>query len=161
MPRKTKATPSPTGLRRLLFRAPVRLYRWHLGWLLGGRFLLLTHIGRKSGQPRQVVLEVTGHDRESGTYYLVSGFGPTSQWYRNIRANPEVTIQVGRRRMPARAEPLGPEESGRLMARYAGRHPRTAAKLMKLCGVETDGTAQDYFLAGRDYLPFVAVHPVN
>jgi predicted lipoprotein with Yx(FWY)xxD motif len=27
---------------------PVYLYRWHLGWLLGQRFLLLTHIGHRT-----------------------------------------------------------------------------------------------------------------
>ena len=29
-------------------RAPVYLYRWRLGWLLGKRFVLLTHIGRRT-----------------------------------------------------------------------------------------------------------------
>ena len=41
-----------------LFRAPVYLYRWHLGWMLGHRLLLLTHIGRRTGLRRQTVLEV-------------------------------------------------------------------------------------------------------
>ncbi|WP_419992566.1 nitroreductase family deazaflavin-dependent oxidoreductase [Streptomyces boninensis] len=158
MPTKTRQTPSPTGLRRLLLRAPIRLFRLRLGWIFGGRLLLLTHTGRTSGKPRQVVLEVTGRDRETGAYHIVSGFGPTSQWYRNVQQTPEVTIQVGMRRKPAVAEPLAPEESGRLMARYALRHPRTAAKLMRFCGIETDGSQEDYYLVGRDYIPFVAVH---
>jgi hypothetical protein len=81
-----KAGVPPSGLRRLLFRAPIRLYRWHLGWLLGGRCLLLTHTGRTSGLPRQAVLEVTGRDPSTGAYLLA-------------------------------------EESGRVMAAYALRHP--------------------------------------
>lgn len=32
-----------------LFRAPVYLYRWRLGWLFGNRLLLLTHTGRRTG----------------------------------------------------------------------------------------------------------------
>ena len=49
------ARPPRTRLRRALFRAPIWLYRLGLGGLLGGRFLLLTHTGRTSGRPRQVV----------------------------------------------------------------------------------------------------------
>ncbi|MEV5946158.1 nitroreductase/quinone reductase family protein [Streptomyces sp. NPDC051993] len=88
MPRKVRATPSPTGWRRVIARAPITLYRWHLGQLLGGRLLLLTHTGRTSGQPRQVVLEITGRDPATGAYHLASGFGPESQWYRNIQQTP-------------------------------------------------------------------------
>lgn len=88
MPRKVRATPSPTGWRRVIARAPITLYRWRLGQLLGGRLLLLTHTGRTSGQPRQVVLEITGRDPATGAYHLASGFGPESQWYRNIQQTP-------------------------------------------------------------------------
>ena len=48
----------PTGVSRWLFRMPIGLYRLRLGWLLGDRFLLLHHTGRKSGLPRQAVVEV-------------------------------------------------------------------------------------------------------
>jgi len=159
MPRKLLETPSPTGLRRLLLRAPIQLYRWHLGALLGHRVLLLTHTGRISGSPRRVVLEVTGRDPRTGAYHLASGFGPGSQWYRNILRTPQVTIQVGGHRTAAVARPMGPEESGRVMAEYALRHPRTARKLMAFCGLETDGTEQDYYLIGRDHIPFVEITP--
>jgi hypothetical protein len=50
------ANPHRGALR--YFFAPVSLYRLHLGWLLGHRFLLLTHTGRRSGLRRQTVLEV-------------------------------------------------------------------------------------------------------
>ena len=45
-----------TGLKRIMFRAPIFLYRIGLGGLLGKRFLLLNHIGRKT------VMEVVNHD---------------------------------------------------------------------------------------------------
>ena len=32
----------PTGLERLLWRAPIWLYRLHLGWLMGERFYCCT-----------------------------------------------------------------------------------------------------------------------
>lgn len=159
MPRKVRATPSPTGWRRVIARAPLQLYRHHLGALLGSRFLLLTHTGRMSGQPRSAVLEITGRDPATGTYRLASGFGPTSQWYRNIRHTPEVTVQVSRFRTAATARPMTPEESGRAMAEYATHRPRTARRLMGICGIETDGTEEDYYLVGRDFIPFVEITP--
>jgi hypothetical protein len=36
----------PRGLLRVGLRVPLWAYRLHLGWLLGDRFLRLTHIGR-------------------------------------------------------------------------------------------------------------------
>lgn len=44
--------PSPGRILRLAFKAPLVLYRLWLGWLLGERFVLLTHIGRRTGRTR-------------------------------------------------------------------------------------------------------------
>lgn len=55
--------PPRTRMQRALFRAPILLDRLGLGGLLGHRFLLLTHTGRTSGRPRQVVLEVVAATR--------------------------------------------------------------------------------------------------
>lgn len=71
----------PAGVLRAMFRAPIFLYRIHLGWLLGGRFLMLTHIGRKSGVPRQTVIEVVSHDKETGKYYVAAAWRDKSDWY--------------------------------------------------------------------------------
>jgi hypothetical protein len=46
----------PTGVSRLAFKMPIYLYRLNLGWLLGHRFLLLVHRGRKCGLLRETVL---------------------------------------------------------------------------------------------------------
>jgi hypothetical protein len=49
---------------RLAFRLPIYLYRLDLGRLLGHRFLLLVHQGRRSGLLRETALEVrTGGER--------------------------------------------------------------------------------------------------
>jgi monovalent cation:H+ antiporter, CPA1 family len=68
----------PRGMPRWLARLPLGLYHAGLGGLLGQRFLMLTHTGRKSGQPRQAVLEVVRYDEATGTVIIVSGFGPQS-----------------------------------------------------------------------------------
>ena len=51
------ATRLNSTLRRL-FQAPVYLYRCGGGRLLGHRFLLLIHVGRRSGLRRHTILEV-------------------------------------------------------------------------------------------------------
>ncbi|MBP2702618.1 nitroreductase family deazaflavin-dependent oxidoreductase [Microbispora sp. RL4-1S] len=148
----------PTGLRRALFRLPIGLYRARLGWLLGGRFLLLNHIGRVSGKVRQVVVEVVEHDRTDGGYVVCSGFGPDADWYRNLRATPEVTVEVGTRTIPVTAKPLTAEEGGEFMARYAPRHPKVAIRLVRFMGFRVDGSEADYRAVGRE-LPFVRLAP--
>jgi deazaflavin-dependent oxidoreductase (nitroreductase family) len=59
------------------------LYDRHLGWLLGHRFVQLTHVGRRSGRRYRTVLEVVEYDR-SVPEFVVSGFGRRSDWLRNL-----------------------------------------------------------------------------
>jgi hypothetical protein len=41
-----------------IFKLPVFHYRLHLGWLLGKRFMQITHVDRNSGKVRRTVLAV-------------------------------------------------------------------------------------------------------
>jgi deazaflavin-dependent oxidoreductase (nitroreductase family) len=149
-----------SGLKRWLFRAPIWLYRIGLGGLMTKRMVLLNHIGRKSGKTRQAVVEVAKHDKDSDAYYVASGWGAKSDWYRNLLANPGITIQVGWRKMKVTAVSLTPEQSGEAMVEYAHNYP-TAAKVLskRLLGYEVDGTDEDYYALGRDAVPFVALRP--
>src|SRR5918911_827984 len=47
---------------RLILRCPVVVYRLGFGWLLGHQFLLLTHVGRRTGRVRETVLKVLHDD---------------------------------------------------------------------------------------------------
>lgn len=147
-----------TGVKRFFFRAPIFMYRLGLGGLLGGRFLLLNHTGRKSGQPRQTVLEVVNYDRTADTYYIAAGFGKKSHWYQNILAQPEIAIQVGWRKMAVTAVPLSPEASGEAMVDYARRHPTAAKNLGRLIGYDVS-TEAEYRAVGQDSIPFIALQP--
>ncbi|MGC9540727.1 nitroreductase family deazaflavin-dependent oxidoreductase [Streptomyces sp. UG1] len=144
----------PTGWRRLAFRLPIRLYHAGLGPLLGKRFLLLHHTGRKSGRERQGVLEVVSYDRDTDTWTVASGFGPKSDWYQNLRHRPQAVIQFGRRRFSVTAHFLSPEEGADVMADYARRHPRAARRLASLMGFSVDGSEAAYRRIG-EATPFV------
>lgn len=122
----------PRGFLRLLLRLPAWLYRAHLGWLLGKRFLLLTHTGRKSGKSRRTVIEVIGHDPRDDTFFVCSGWGRTSDWYRNICRNPEVHITASRLRLRARAEVLDEAQAVKVLQQYGRRHPRAFKKISRL-----------------------------
>jgi len=109
---------------RWLVRAPIGLYRARLGFLLGSRFLMLEHTGRKSGARRYVVLEVIDRPRP-GTYMVPSAFGNRAQWIRNVRADPHVRVYTGRRRaVPAVARLLTAGEAAAVLAKYEHKHPR-------------------------------------
>ena len=154
---QTKRKPV-TGLKKFLFRAPLFFYRIGLGGLLGQRFLLLNHVGRKSGQTRQTVLEVVNHDKASDVYTIASGFGKKSDWYLNILAQPQLEIQVGWRKMAVTAVPLTPDQSGQAMVDYTRRYPVAAKNLGKLIGYDVS-TEAEYRAVGHDSIPFIALEP--
>jgi deazaflavin-dependent oxidoreductase (nitroreductase family) len=129
---KTVVDTPPRGVLRLGLRLPIGLYRAHLGWLLGDRFLMLTHTGRKSGLPRRTVIEVVQHDKTTDTYYVASGWGEKSDWYRNIRKNPSVTIHVGARAFQTTAEFISKEKALDLLQAYARDHPVAFSELSGL-----------------------------
>ena len=99
---------------KLIMAIQVGLYRL-TGGKLGGKFmgfnvLLLTTTGRKSGKARTVPL---GRFDRPGGYVIVASNGgqPTHPaWYFNLKGNPQVTIQVLDRVMPATAEVLTGQE---------------------------------------------------
>ena len=113
-------------------RLPIWLYRWNLGWLLGERFLLLTHTGRKSGLVRQTVIEVVGHDEARGVYYVVSGFGRKADWFLNIQQHPGVKVGVGKRSLEAEAALTSSEEAADILMNYAARHPSAFKELSRV-----------------------------
>ena len=159
MPGTLADTHPPRGLARLAARLPIWLYRARLGWLLGDRFLMLTHTGRKSGLPRRVVLEVVHHNKDTGTYVIASGWGEKSDWFRNIQKTPQVTIHAGSRRFEAVAVRLSLEEAERELLDYARRHPIAFRELAGLmAGQRLKGTPEDCHLLACS-IPLVVLRP--
>ena len=123
---------------RWVVRAPIWLFRARLGFLFGGRMLMLVPRGRKSGLERFVVLEAVA--RESRERVLIaSGFGAGSEWYRNLRADPACQVSIGfRNRVDSRAELLDQEESRAILETYSAKHP-TDWKYLKQSITELTG----------------------
>jgi deazaflavin-dependent oxidoreductase (nitroreductase family) len=135
---------------RWFVRAPIWLFRARLGFVLGSRLLMLEHTGRKSGALRYVVLEVV--TRTPGSYVVASGFGTRAQWFRNVRANPQVRIWVGgHAAAPATARLLTATEAQETIAGYAAKHPRTWATLAPVFAETLGAPVQDLPLIALEF----------
>jgi deazaflavin-dependent oxidoreductase (nitroreductase family) len=148
----------PSKALRFGLRLPILLYRIRLGWLLGDRFLMLTHTGRKSGLPRQTVIEVVNHDKETNTYYVVSGWGEKSDWYQNIRKTPQVNVQSGRRRFQTQAEFIPIEKAIEIVNIYAREHPFAFNELSVVFFGERMKSVSDAPRRIAEKMPMVAFH---
>jgi deazaflavin-dependent oxidoreductase (nitroreductase family) len=150
----------PRGLKAIPWRLPIWLYRLHLGWLVGHRFLLLTHKGRMSGKDRTAMLEVIKFDKESNTHYVASGFGEKSDWYQNISKTPEVKIRVGSHNFRARAEKLPPDEARKVFLAYNREHPNAIKNLAKVVRYPI-GNTEEELMAFLALIPVVVFRPIN
>ncbi len=118
----TTASPIPHWLR-FAFRLPLALYRWRLGWLLGHRFVLVTHRGRRSGQPHQTLLEVLRYNPATQECVVVSGYGERADWYRNLRAAPALALAISNEHYLPAHHFLDPAETAEEFRDYRRRHP--------------------------------------
>ncbi|MGH3833698.1 MAG: nitroreductase family deazaflavin-dependent oxidoreductase [Pseudonocardiaceae bacterium] len=154
----------PGRVARALLRSPARLYDWHCGWLLGHRFLRLTHVGRKSGRRYQTMLEVIGTGPAAGEFLVVAGLGHAADWYRNLRATPAVEIAIGRSRFRPAHRTLDVKEAIAALADYERRNrwamPVIRRMVSWLVGWRYDGTDPARQRLGRE-LPIVAFRPAH
>lgn len=91
-----------------------RVYRGTRGWI-GHRMmlipsLLLHTVGAKTGEPRTAALAY-GRDGDDYLVTASNGGAPRSPgWYHNLKARPDVEINVGPRRFGATARPVLPDD---------------------------------------------------
>ena len=86
-----------------------RGYQWR-----GTTILLLSTVGRKSGQERTTPLI---HRTDEGRWVVVASKGGSPEhpgWYENLAADPEATIQVRGERIAVRASDAQGDERARL-----------------------------------------------
>ena len=144
----------PKGLFRFIVRYPVLYYRLGLHWLVSRQVLLLTTIGRRSGLKRLVPVD---YEEEDGTYYIVPNQGTHATWYRNLVAHPEVSIQVGRKRMEAVATPVTDLKlKAHVLRRFAGA--RWSFRVKKYYGIPPEAT-DEQLLELAPHRVVVAVRP--
>jgi len=96
-----------------------------VGGMWEGRpLLLLTTTGAKSGQ-RRTNPTMYLRDGDRLLVFASKGGAPTSpDWYHNLVAHPEVTVEVGNETYPAIATVITGEERDRLYAKQAQLYPQ-------------------------------------
>ena len=148
-------------LRRLV-RLPIVLYDHDLGWLLGRRFLMLTHVGRRSRRRYRTVLEVIGANPDSAEVMVMVGLGRSADWYRNLLAQPTTDVAIGRERFRAVYRELGDQEGADVLAAYERRNRAAAVVirrvLSRLVGWRYDGTPDQRLRLVRER-PVIAFRP--
>jgi deazaflavin-dependent oxidoreductase (nitroreductase family) len=86
--------------------------------------VLVHHIGAKSGASR---INPLAYMQDGGRYVVFASKGgaPTNpDWYHNLMAHPETTIEVGSETIPVLASEAQGEERERLFGVMAGRSPQ-------------------------------------
>lgn len=116
----------------VVHRAILTLSLGRLGWQVGSMPVIeLTTTGRKSGQPRTVML--TAPLRQGDAYIVVASRGGDDHhpaWFLNLRDNPAVEVKVGGgQRRPMRARIANAEER-------ASMWPKIAAKYRNYAGYQ-------------------------
>jgi len=146
--------PYPSGVMKWLYKSPILLYRLGLGFLIGRLFMIMTTIGRKSGQPRHTAIEF--HEFE-GCPTVMSGWGTRTDWYRNLQANPLATVQTWRGAQSVRARRITAEDELARVFRWAQSNP-TMQAMMKVAGFEM---TLEQFLAEKERFTFVIFEPAD
>ncbi|MCJ7709907.1 MAG: nitroreductase family deazaflavin-dependent oxidoreductase [Chloroflexi bacterium] len=105
------------GFKILNQRFMIPIHRAGLGaWLstpIGGYMLLLRVRGRNSGVMRETPL---GYFVAEGSAWVLAGFGPRTEWYRNLCADPNVEVWMpGGRHAGIAAEELDPAVRARIL----------------------------------------------
>lgn len=130
----------PRGLLKFGYNLPILLYRMRLGWLLGHRFLLLTHQGRTTGKVRQTVLEVVHYDLASHESAVLSAYGVRADWYQNTLAHPAHEVQTGFERYVPQQRLLDAAERLAALRIYQQHYRRAFQAVMRWLGYPYDGT---------------------
>jgi deazaflavin-dependent oxidoreductase (nitroreductase family) len=146
------------ALSRLMFRAPLLLYRLGLGGLLSRQFLLLTHAGRRSGRVHETVLKALHYDPRTGESIVASAWGEAADWYRNIQARPALAVRSGRDWYVPEQRLLPSDEAFAGFEDWTRRQRWFARLMLGQIGYSIDGPeAERRALVAR--FPFVGLRP--
>jgi deazaflavin-dependent oxidoreductase (nitroreductase family) len=131
-----------------MFKLPLLLYRLRLGWLLGKRFMLLTHEGRHSGKVRRTILAVLRFDETTKAIYAVSAW-KGSDWYANIQVAPGLEVETAFVRYAPLQRTLSPEEITTAFLQYRKKHPIFSRMICRIPGWNWDSSAEEFLELAR------------
>ena len=90
----------PSWLRARFAKWALLPYKLGLGALLGREVMILTTRGRLTGRARQTPL---WYIRDEGVIYCLSGWGSSSDWLKNLKADANALVRIGHQSWETRA----------------------------------------------------------
>jgi deazaflavin-dependent oxidoreductase (nitroreductase family) len=93
------------------------------GTFEGATLLLLTTTGAKSGQQRTTPLVYVADGDRMIIFASKAGAPTNPDWYHNLVAHPQVTVEVGTETFKAASVVITGEERDRLYAQQAAKNP--------------------------------------
>ncbi len=115
------------------------------GWAAGKTFLILTSKGAKSGTDR---IAITTYHKDGDRWAIAASKGGSDehpQWYWNLKAHPDVTIEVDNELVPVRAVEAEGAERDRLWNDHVaalpefGEYPKKTARVIPMFTLERRG----------------------
>ena len=102
-----------------------RANQGQVGGVWEGRpLLILTTKGAKSGQPRTNPMMYMREDDRLFVFASKGGAPSNPDWYYNLVAHPDVTVEIGDQTYPATAKPVTGEERDRIYDEWAKMYPQ-------------------------------------
>lgn len=147
---------APGRLALQVMRLPRPLYRRGWGGLLGHVFLMITHVGRKTGNPRQTVAMALTYNRETREVVVCSAWGAGTDWIRNLRASPALRIEIGSESYVPIHRFLSEDESLAVATEFRRRHPwrlRLFSRTLAWGNLDSDQAIRE-FVRTRPFVQF-------
>lgn len=101
----------------------------------GAPMILVHHRGAKTGTERIAPLVYLAHDDAYVVFGSMGGAPTHPQWYRNLVANPETTVEVGTETIPVRARVAEGAERDTIFAAQKAAIPVFADYEQKTAGI--------------------------
>ncbi|MBN2502653.1 MAG: nitroreductase family deazaflavin-dependent oxidoreductase [Anaerolineales bacterium] len=120
--------------------------------------LVLTTTGRKTGNAHTTPLQF---ENIAGKYYVAAARGQQADWFQNILANPNVTIQVCGHNLTAHAEAVtDPTQIADFLAYRLERHPAMIGVMLLMHKLPPRPTRAQLEKLAAD-LALVILHPIE
>ena len=136
--------------------APILAWRFGLGPVVGRYMMILTQIDHKTGNPATTSMQFF---EMNGIKYVVDLFGIQSSWYRNILANPRVSIQASDGTEQMVAVPISQDDELLTIIEWLiNRNPKFVASYLHQFGIQP--TLKD-ILQRKNELIFLRFDPTS
>ncbi|HEX4833944.1 MAG TPA: nitroreductase family deazaflavin-dependent oxidoreductase [Trebonia sp.] len=106
----------------------------------GATMILVHHVGRKSGREFVSPLVYLPKDGDERSVYIFASKGGAPvdpEWYRNLTAAGQATVEIGTETFPVAVAEVQGEERDRVYAEQATRMPGFAEYATKTAGIRT------------------------